>query len=224
MPRRFIPFVTNEIYHIYNQGLDKRPTFTDQRQYVRALETIRFYQYKTNLKLSIFLKLPKSEKESFTSSHLKKENKHISILSFCLMPNHFHLLVKQLREGGISRFASNFQNSYTKYFNTKHERKGSLFLDQFKAVRMETDEQLVHISRYIHLNPFSSYLVKNLNELREYPWSSFREYVHPQLLDISEKNIILSFFENSSAYEKFVLDNASYQRELDKIKHLVLEE
>lgn len=224
MPRRFIPFVTNEIYHIYNQGLDKRPTFTDQRQYVRALETIHFYQYKTNLKLSTFLKLPKSEKESFTASHLKKENKHICILSFCLMPNHFHLLVKQLHEGGISRFASNFQNSYTKYFNTKHERKGSLFLDQFKAVRMETDEQFIHVSRYIHLNPYSSYITKSLEETQIYPWSSFREYVQPSPFDISDKEILFSFFKTPNSYKNFVLDNASYQRELDKIKHLIFEE
>lgn len=224
MPKRITPLVTGEIYHIYNQGLDKRPTFTNAREYTRALETIKFYQYNTDLKLSLFLKLPGDEREKFISSYLKKENKHILILSFCLMPNHFHFLVQQAIENGISHFASDFQNSYTKYFNTKHERKGSLFLDQFKAVRIETDDQLVHVSRYIKLNPYSSYLVKTLPEVVNYPWSSFKEYINPLPLDISEKDLVLSFFKTPHGYQNFILDNASYQRDLEKIKHLTLEE
>lgn len=223
MPRRLVPLVSNEIYHIYNQGQDKRPTFTNRREYLRALKTINFYQYRTHLKLSTFLKLPEDEAKSFATLEFKKENKLVDILSFCLMPNHFHFLIKQLSEDGISRFTSNFQNSYTKYFNTRHERIGSLFLDQFKAVRIETDEQFIHVSRYVHLNPFTSYVVRSLEELENYPWSSFREYLHPHLSDITEKEMALSFFKNSEAYKKFVFDNASYQRELDKIKHLALE-
>ncbi len=224
MPRRLIPFITKNIYHIYNQGIDKRPTFIDIREYTHAIETIRFYRYNTQLKLSTFLKLPKSEKELFTSLNLKEENKQILIISLCLMPNHFHFLVQQTFDKGISRFASDFQNSYTKYFNAKHRRKGSLFLDQFKAVRIETDEQLMHVSRYIHLNPYSSYVVKTLEEVERYPWSSFKEYISWQSADISEKSLILSHFKNNEAYRNFVLDNAAYQRELDKIKHLILEE
>jgi len=223
MPRRLVPLVNNEVYHIYNQGQDKRPTFTDHREYSRALTAISFYRYKTSIKLSTFLNLPPDESEIFISSQLNEMHKQVAILSFCLMPNHFHFLVKQLNNNGISRFAGNFQNSYTKYFNTKRERKGSLFLDQFKAVRIETDEQLIHTSRYIHLNPYSSYVVKTIKETLNYPWSSLREYVYPSISDISDKNLILSFFKNSNAFKDFVLDNASYQRELEKIKHLVFE-
>lgn len=140
------------------------------------------------------------------------------------MPNHFHFLLRQLVENGIPKFISNFENSFTRYFNTKHERVGPLFLDQFKGVRIETDEQLFHVSRYVHLNPYTSYVVKDLEVLKRYPWSSFSEYLVENQNGICEKETILSFFKNKKAYEQFVIDRADYQRELHKIQHLLLEE
>ena len=76
----------------------------------------------------------------------------MEIICYCLMPNHLHLLLRQLMDGGISKFMSNFANSYTRYFNTKSKRKGPVFEGKFKAKRIETDEQLLHLSRHIHLN------------------------------------------------------------------------
>lgn len=85
---------------------------------------------------------------------------HLEIISYCLMPNHFHLLVKQVIDHGIVKCLNNFSNSYTRYFNIRHDRVGPLFQGRFKAVRIETDEQLLQVSRYIHLNPVASSLIE----------------------------------------------------------------
>ena len=138
------------------------------------------------------------------------------------MPNHFHLLLRQTEERGISKFLSNFQNSYTRYYNTKNERDGAIFLNQFKAVLIRTDEQLIHVSRYIHLNPTTSYVVKDFHSLLDYPWSSLSEYLNNKP-EICEIETIMDIFGTSTNYRKFLEEQVEYQRELDKIKHLILE-
>ncbi|MBI2326694.1 transposase [Candidatus Curtissbacteria bacterium] len=146
----------------------------------------------------------------------------LEILGFCLMPNHFHFLLKPNDDNSISSFVRNFQDSYAKYFNTKNDRVGSLFQAMFKAVRIETDEQLLHISRYIHLNPVSSFMLK-AQSLEDYPWSSFREYLGSGVYTFVNPKEILAFFKPKTRYKEFVLDQADYQQELEKIKHLTLE-
>ena len=84
----------------------------------------------------------------------------VDLICFCLMPNHFHLLLRQIEEDGIVKFVRNFQIGYSRYLNEKEKRSGALFEGQFKAVRVENDEQLIHVSRYIHLNPYSSYWLR----------------------------------------------------------------
>lgn len=222
MPGRTTPLVEGEIYHVFNRGLDRRPTFLSKRDYNRAYETLAFYRFvHPPLRLAYFLKFGQEKKELFIQK-LHQHKKHVDILVYCLMPNHFHLCLRQLEPYGISKFLSNFQNSYTRYFNTKTRRIGSLFLDQFKAVRIETDEQLLHISRYIHLNPFTSYVVKTLSDLQKYTLSSYGEYLQMKN-GFCDTQTILSHFKNHQSYNKFVFDQANYQRELDAIKHLTLE-
>ena len=148
----------------------------------------------------------------------------VEIIAYCLMPNHLHLLLKQLEENGISIFMSNLTNSYTRFFNTKQKRKGPLFQGKFKGVRIETDEQLFHVSRYIHLNPYSSFVLKSLEELESYPYSSLPEYLGLKKEIHCKTEIILNNFKNIQSYEDFVFDRAGYQRELEKIKHLAIED
>ncbi len=224
MPTRKTPLVTNEIYHIFNRGINRQPTFAKKKEYLRALSTVNYYRFHNlPLSLSKFLVKTQKEQESILNKLLSGE-KDIEVVSFCLMPNHLHLIVKQLKEKGISKFMSNIQNSYTKYFNKKNERDGPLFLGQYKAVHIETDEQLIHVSRYIHLNPYTSWIEKNLNNLENYPWSSLKEYLYPKVSKISNPEIILKLFKNKpDLYKKFVYDQASYQRKLKAIKHLIFE-
>lgn len=226
MPGRLNPLINGEIYHVFNRGIDHRPTFTDIREYQRGLKSFEFYRFRSPpTRLSYFLNLANEEQDRILSELLERKNFLTECLSHCLMPNHFHFLFKQLTENGISKFMSKFQNSYTRYFNTKHNNRiGPLFLDQFKAVRIETEEQLVHVSRYIHLNPYTSFVVKEIEDLLDYPWASFTEYLGKVKNGVCNTEIILSAFKNKGEYKRFVFDQADYQRDLEKIKHLTLEQ
>lgn len=223
MPARFTPLITDQYYHIFNRGVNKQPIFQGVRDYKRALDILDFYSFNPKLRFSKFLLLSQEERGNFIDSLHKINDKLVDIVCFCLMPNHFHLLLNQLKDNGISKFMANLQNSFTRYFNTKHERVGPLLQGQFKAVLIEDDNQLLHVSRYIHLNPYSSYIVRDLVGLEQYPWSSFPEYLGKVAVEICNKEIILSQFKDQKDYKEFVFNQADYQRRLEEIKHLVME-
>jgi len=138
------------------------------------------------------------------------------------MPNHFHILLKQETENGTFVYMSRVINSYVKYINTKHKRVGPLFQGVFKAVLVETDEQLLHLSRYIHMNAYASGIVSE-KSLFSYPWSSLSAYCNDQPSFV-DKTFILSNFRSISDYKKFISDQTNYAKELEAIKHLILEE
>ena len=223
MPLRKTPLVNGQYYHIFNRGVNKQPIFFVKRHYERAIETIKYYlTAKPPLRYSKFICLSKMNREILLKeiSHLEKQ---VDLIAYCLMPNHFHLLLKQNIDDGISEFVKRFQISYTLFFNTKHKREGPLLNGQFKAVLIEDDNQLLHLSRYIHLNPHTSYKVRNLFQLLNYEWSSFPEYLKKTQNEICSKDIILTLFKSNELYKEFVLDNADFQRKLGNIKHLLLE-
>lgn len=207
-------FANNEFYHVFNRGVEKRLTFLNKRDYQRFIDSINYYRIKDPPTRFSFRNRPiLLQKSIMNNSPL------VEIICFCLMPNHFHLLVKQIEENGITIFLSKFSNSYTKYFNTKHKRIGPLFQGSFKAVRIEDDEQLIHVSRYIHLNPLIDYLVKNL---RLYKYSSYLEFLGRQK-GFCEKKVILDNFNSYTDYEKFVLDQEDYGRAIKQIEKVLLD-
>lgn len=224
MPGRLMPIVNNEIYHIFNRGVASQPTFFNKRDYGRALESFLYYR-NSNLpiKYSRFLSLPLKQRNEILEDLSKKKNYLVEIISYCLMPNHFHFLLRQIQERGIAKFIGNFTNSHTRYINTKQDRAGPLFTGKFKSVRIETQRQLLHVSRYIHLNPYTSFVVKTLEGLQEYPYSSFPEFIGRTSLAFCTKDDVLADFKTIKQYEKFVFDQADYQRTLGIIKHLALE-
>ncbi|MEK7533592.1 MAG: transposase [Patescibacteria group bacterium] len=224
MPRRHVPLIDGEFYHVYNRGVEKRPIFSDRRSYQRFIATINYYRFiHQPMRLSNFFKLS-VEKRSSLIDLQNRSPSHITISCFVLMENHFHLLLQQEPKGDISVFLRNLCDSYTRYFNTRDHRVGPLFQGQFKAVRIESDDQLIHVSRYIHLNPYSSGLVKTLDELIQYAWSSLPLYMHPpDNSSICNTSPILNAFKTRDSYWKFIADQADYQRKLDNIKHLLVE-
>lgn len=218
---RKVIFANDQFYHVYNRGVERRDVFKDKREYARALETLNYYRFANlPIKLSRYLVLTRQQKLDVMES--VSGNILVDIIAFCLMPNHFHFLIKQAKDNGISKFLSNFTNSYTKFFNTKNEREGPLFQGIFKAVMVETDEQLIHLSRYIHLNPVSSFLIKE-GGLENYLWSSYPEYLNSSETSICNKQEILSFFSSIDKYKQFLHDQVAYAQELEKIKHLTFE-
>lgn len=183
------------------------------------------YNFQRFLKTMLYYEVlgPKPRFSLFTPTNnlLDTSKQIVEIVCYCLMPNHFHFLVKQLIDGGITEFISKLSNSYTKYFNIKYRRVGPLLQGEFKSVLVESNEQLLHLSRYIHLNPLVSGLVK---DLKDYPWSSYPEYIGLSAQKICAKEIILNQFKSSKDYQRFVLDQADYGRELEIIKHQLIEE
>ena len=210
MPGRQTALVNGEFYHLYNRGSDKRDIFLQPRDYKRFVQTFYYYHFQKHK-----LRFSKYTDSGLFPLNTDPDNKLIEIVSYCLMPNHFHFLVKQLKENGISIFMSNLANSYTKYFNTKYSRIGALFQGVFKSVIIESEEQLIHLSRYIHLNPVVSGLTRDLDG---YKWSSYPEYLSGQKL-VCNSNQILDLFPSIEEYKRFVEAQVDYGTTLEVLKH-----
>lgn len=219
---RKLVFRNEEIYHVFNRGIERRSTFTDKKEFERMQKLVKFYRHKNiPLRFSQVIQQPEEIREKILNA-LYMSERVTDILSYCIMSNHFHFLLKQTTDKGISTFVSNITNAYTKYFNTKHQRIGPLFEGVFKAVHIESDEQLVHVSRYIHLNPVVSGIISE-NELESYQWSSYPEYLSLSNQEISQTDLILSMFKSPKDYQEFVNNQIAYGKQLEAIKHLILE-
>lgn len=186
------------------------------------MDTISYYRFlEPPIRYSKYIVLNEKKRIQLLNSLLTSQAQ-VDILVFCLMPNHFHILVKQTADAGISRFVSKFCDSYSKYFNIKHDRVGPLFQGPFKAVRVESEEQLIHLSRYIHLNPVSSFLIKE-SELDTYSWSSLPEYLKPQGNTLSNTRFIGGLFTSPGKYRDFVHNQIDYAQKMGHIKHLAFD-
>lgn len=220
-PRNLV-FCNEFIYHLFNRGVERRPIFLTTRDYDRFVSLLEYYRFKHLPKsFSHYLALSLSEREAYRVS-LNQTSTAVDILAYCLMPNHFHLLVRQTSEQGIFKSLSKITNGYAKFFNTKRHRPGPLFQGPFKAVRVETDEQLLHLSRYIHINPVVSGIV-SVDGLASYPWSSLSVYLQEIKTSFVMTQFLLDHFKTIHSYKTFVFDQINYVKELEKVKHLVLE-
>lgn len=222
MAGRSLIFGDGEYYHVFNRGVARQPIFSSQKDYAQALLAMTYYLFSLpQVRLSRYKKLSIRDRDRII---LDQQNKHdvlVEILAFVFMPNHFHMLLKQVSENGISKFMSQFQNSYTRYYNTKHNRVGPVFQGVFKAVHVETQEQLLHLSRYIHLNPVVSLIIKK-EELFTYPWSSLPDYVDRKSSFLTV-DPVLGLFKTSEAYKRFIIDHVDYAQRLELMKHLLLD-
>lgn len=209
-------FSENSYYHVFNRGVEKRKIFLDEQDYNMFLYYLSIYLLPLEQVLLLYPDFP-------LRLYGKNLNKEIMLISYCLMPNHFHLLLKQNSLDGVSKLLKQVTNAYTFYFNNKYKRVGGLMQGRFKAVSIETDELLLHIIRYIHLNPVVAGLVKNP---KDYKWSSHNHYLGNGEITKSFVDTCrtLSYFTSVKKFESFILDHADYARELDKMKHIVLED
>lgn len=222
MPYRKTPLVTSEIYHVFNRAVAGVPIFSTNKDFLRFLDLINYYRFKdTPVSFSQFKSIEREQRENIFNNLVKENNQQVEVMAFCLMDNHFHCLLKQKLDKGIAKFISNLQNGYAKFFNIKTSRTGPLFQPMFKSVRVITEEQLLHVSRYIHLNPSTSYLVE-IENLENYPWSSLLNYTGVNRYPFVNTELILGIM-GKNRYREFVFDQADYQRELAKIKHLTME-
>lgn len=216
--------VTGEVYHVFTRSIASFKIFNTTVDFSRIKRMLQYYQLENQPdKFSRFLEIERTQKEGFDKhfeSLAKKGSKLVEIIAYCFMPTHLHLILKQLKDGGISIFMSNLLNSYSRYFNIKHKRKGPLWESKFKAVLVDSDEQLLHLTRYIHLNPVTACIVDKPQDWKD---SSYSEYS----LEGGTANRICGYKDildiEPLSYKKFVDDAISYQRHLADIKKLILE-
>ena len=215
---RKVPLTNNEVYHVYTRSIDNYITFRDENDYTRVIETIKYYIYgNVPTSFSKYIKI-KNKKFFSLKYELDTNNPVVHIIAYCIMPTHVHLILKQVNDNGISLYMKNVFDSYTRYFNSKYQRKGTLWESKFKSVHVESNEQLLHLTRYIHLNPTTAGIVK---EPEEWPYSSYMEYLNKSNEKICNYEDCLDMDMND--YKNFVDDRKDYQRELALIKHLSLE-
>ena len=183
---------------------------------------INFFRFEEfNFKWSYFNRLTKKAQLEILQNIDLDKDKIVSVIAFCIMPTHVHFLLRQNKINGISNYTGRILNSYSKFFNFKHKRIGPLWAGRFKSVRIKSDEQLLHLTRYIHLNPTSAGLVKNPGE---WNYSSYKEFITGH--DLCDKQFICDndiFNINPEKYEKFVNDRKDYQRKLSLIKNSLID-
>lgn len=208
-------FIENGFYHIYSRGGDGKEIFMDPQDNATFITIVSRYLSPFNPKTRIGYK---QDKPSVTSHKLKMNLfGEVNLVSYCLMPNHFHLLIKQNQVYGITQFMRRLLTNYAMYFNTKYHRKGSLFESIYKAVLIDTDEKLVHLTRYIHLNPvhlsvhrFGPVATVATARPEEYEYSSYRQYLKKQASPWLDPGPILQLFDQGNtrypSYERFVQD------------------
>lgn len=196
-------------YHVYNRGNNRETIFHDSTDYEQFLKRLKMVLGLSTTPLELY-----GDKQKRNLSIRPLETGVFSILSYCLMPNHFHMLIRQNKSIGIDRLITKLCTSYAAYYNRKREHIGHIFQDAFKAKLVENDEYLTYLSAYIHNNPAN---------ILEYPYSSFLDYIGLRRGIICDKSTILAYFNhNPNSYRDFVL-GYNKQREA-KIAHLLFEE
>lgn len=221
MPSRKEIFQNNSYYHIFDKTIDDREIFVLPRLACEFIRTFIYYRSKKAvLRFSKFKSLDISLQEKRWNKILLKKDFQVDIVSYCLMPNHYHFLLKQLRKGGIRFFMAQILNSFTRYYNILNKRKGPIFLTQFRSKKIYTEEQLVYVSRYIHTNPFASSVVDTIEEIFNYPYSSIKAYLQKKNNEKIDTGSILNYFRNNpQKYKEFIIKNASEQKEMKYLKY-----
>src|SRR3989344_1185475 len=197
-PNTIKTYVENGYYHIYNRGVEKRTIFQDREDYTKFLYFLKIYLSPPD---DVYNEFPLL-RSYILSNNLSEQ---LDLLAFCLMPNHFHLLVRQKSKNAVTKLMRQVMTGYSTYFNRRHERVGSLFQSMFKAAPVEGDEYLLHLSRYIHLNPIARGI-----SLDEFEWSSYLYYLGKREAQWLNTQIISEYFNNSKkgfSYKSFVEDH-----------------
>src|SRR3989344_4961691 len=183
--------MVGDIAHICNRGVEKRKIFLDRRDYSRFVENLYFLNNQKG-------KLITEKKNIFQTPYLlPKQDKLVEILKWVALPNHYHLLLHEIADGGILEFTKRLGNAYTKYFNTKNEgRSGYLFQNSAKIIKVENNRHFLYLPFYIDLNPVELSTVRSIEFLRSYAWSSFRDYFGDgKYVDIIDKDLFYELFD-----------------------------
>lgn len=198
MSNRKAPFVTGEFYHIYNRGVDKRIVFSDESDLDRFMKSLEEF----NVIEPIGSLYEKAFADKQFGGSTSKLEKLVNLVAYCVNPNHFHFILEQVTDKGIEKFMHRLGTGYTRYFNEKEKRSGSLFQGRFKSVLIDSNEYLLHASAYVNLNDRVHQLGGSTSKLVK-SRSSWGEYTGDSKSNFCGKDIILEQFRNTKEYQKF---------------------
>jgi REP element-mobilizing transposase RayT len=183
-------FAAGQYYHIYNRGAGRGLIFFNKSNYEYLLRLVGQYDQKCG----------------------------VTILAYCLMPNHYHFLLRQETDQALSRFINLLFSTYVQALNIQQERTGTLFEGRFRCIRVDNWEYLMCLCRYIHLNPVKARLVANPED---WPYSNYLEWVELRNGSLLDKSFVQDHFQTPQEYREFVQDIVAEKKSYEKIKHLV---
>lgn len=225
---------TGEIYHVLNRGVEKRKIFLDEEDRFRFIHDL-FEFNDTNPAINLAYYLTANSKEVGLPNITREPRKLlVELLAFCIMPNHFHLMVKQKRENGVTEFMRKIGTGYTNYFNKKYQRVGPLFQGKYKIAHLKTEPHFIHLPYYIHLNPLDLIIPgwrerniksykKAIKFLEDYRWSSYLDYIGKKNFpSVTQRGFLTEFLGEPERYRK---DTIKWLREIsfEEIKDVALE-
>jgi len=215
---RKVVFANEEYYHIYNRGVDKREVFLDDADYVRFLKDLR--DFNDDLIREERLRRQNVAKSELNSeSELSSDKRLVEIIAYCLNPNHYHLILKQVSKKGIEKFMHKISTGYTNYFNKKYERSGALFQGRFKSVHIDSDEYLLYLSAYVNRNNF----IHGYSSAKdEWQYCSILDYLGKRKGTLCKKGIIINQF-NDGEYKNFLDKNSEHLKEKKDLARYYLE-
>ena len=206
------------LYHTLNRGVDKRKIFLDKQDYFRFVHDL-FEFNDENLVNTTFYRFHQSNDIARRKIERKPRKMLVNVLAFCIMPNHYHLLLAPKVEGGISKFMKKLNMGYAKYFNTKYKRSGALFQGRYKSVLIKDEAHFIHLPYYIHLNPLdliapkwrereltTSNVVNIERFLEKYRWSSYLDYIGKENFpSVTQREFLQEFFGSPEEYKRDIL-------------------
>jgi len=217
---RKVELANNEHYHIFNRGVDKRKIFQETEDLLRFFQSMDEFNAINPID-SIYV-------NSFRQlrSSTPKSEKLVNFLCYCLNPNHYHFILEQLVDKGIEKFMHRLGTGFTNYFNEKYNRSGSLFQGRYKAIHINSDEYLLHLSAYINLNSSVHQLRSSTPKLSKSSWGEYIDNNQDKQDNqnaFCEKDIILGQFNNPLEYKKFAKSSLKDIKERKTMKELLLE-
>ena len=211
MATRYVKFAEGEFYHVYNRGTDKCIIYEDPADYHRFQELL----YLSNSTEPINVRSIKKQHKNIYN--YKRDNNLVAIGAYCLMPNHFHILLKPLVDDGVSTFMSKLSTSYSMYFNKRYERTGGLFEGRYKAKHAAEDNYLKYLFAYIHLNPVKlidkTWKEEGITDMRQ-AYRYVSEYTYSSLIDYIEQRRQEGMVLTRSEFPEYFTHPESIKEEL----------
>lgn len=225
------------LYHVLNRGVDKRKIFLNDKDYLRGIHDL--FEFNDEAPVNNLTYFFRNNSKDVGRHYIKRAERKarkllVKIHAFCLMPNHYHLILSESTENGIPLFMKKFNGGYAKYFNEKYERKGALFEGRYKKVIIKDEAHFIHLPYYIHLNPLDlimpewrerrlSNFTKAMKFLNSYRWSSHPDYAgEKNFPSVTQREFLLEFFGGNEQYKRGITEWLK-ELSIDNVRDLTFE-